>query len=94
MKSLNEIQAVVTGGATGVGRATVEALLAQGAKVRVVSRSADKLEKLKGEVKGTIEVVQGDIAEKSVVEKTASRVQSLRMFSAKSERISAPCTIG
>jgi len=69
MKSLNEIQAVVTGGATGVGRATVEALLAQGAKVRVVSRSAGKLEKLKGEVKGAVEVVQGDISEQAVVER-------------------------
>jgi len=46
MKSLNGIQAIVTGGASGVGRATVEALAAQGARVRVVSRSTDKLEKL------------------------------------------------
>jgi NAD(P)-dependent dehydrogenase (short-subunit alcohol dehydrogenase family) len=52
MKSLNGIQGVVTGGASGIGRATVEALAAQGTQVRVVSRSADKLEKVKQEVKG------------------------------------------
>jgi NAD(P)-dependent dehydrogenase (short-subunit alcohol dehydrogenase family) len=69
MKDLKGIQAVVTGGASGVGRATVEALLAQGAKVRVVSRSADKLEKLKGEAKGPVEIVQGDITDKAVVER-------------------------
>jgi NAD(P)-dependent dehydrogenase (short-subunit alcohol dehydrogenase family) len=67
MKSLNGIQAVVTGGASGVGRATVEALAAQGAQVRVVSRSADKLEKLKREVNGAIEIVQGDITDSAVV---------------------------
>src|SRR3954468_15287010 len=69
MKDLKGIQAVVTGGTGGVGRATVEALVAQGARVRVVSRSADKLEKLKREVKGDLEIVQGDITEKSVVER-------------------------
>jgi NADP-dependent 3-hydroxy acid dehydrogenase YdfG len=47
MKSLNGIQAVVTGGASGIGRPTGEALVANGARVRVVSRSADKLEKVK-----------------------------------------------
>lgn len=61
MKSLNGIQAVVTGGASGIGRATVEALVAKGARVRVISRSADKLEKVKHEVKGAIEIVQGDV---------------------------------
>jgi NAD(P)-dependent dehydrogenase (short-subunit alcohol dehydrogenase family) len=46
MKSPNRIQAIVTGGASGVGRAAVESLAAQGVRVRVVSRSADKLEKV------------------------------------------------
>jgi NADP-dependent 3-hydroxy acid dehydrogenase YdfG len=63
MKALNGIQAVVTGGASGVGRATVEALLSTGARVRVVSRSADKLEKVKRELKGAIEIVQGDVTD-------------------------------
>jgi NAD(P)-dependent dehydrogenase (short-subunit alcohol dehydrogenase family) len=67
MKSLNGSQAAVTGGASGVGRATVEALAAQGARVRVVSRSADKLEKLTREVNGEIEILHGDITDPTVV---------------------------
>ncbi|MGO9584694.1 MAG: SDR family oxidoreductase [Limisphaerales bacterium] len=61
------IQAVVTGGTSGIGRATVEALVANGALVRVMSRSADKLEKLKREVKGAIEILQGDVTDSAAV---------------------------
>jgi len=75
MKSLSGIQAVVTGGTgEGVGRAVVEALAAQGAKVRVVGRSADKLEKVKREVKGTIETVQGDITDPDVVMRSLGEI--------------------
>ena len=74
MKSLKGIQAVVTGGASGVGRATVEALAAQGARVRVVSRSADKLEKVKREVKGAIEILQGDITDSAVVARSLAEI--------------------
>lgn len=64
---INGIQAIVTGGASGIGRATVEALAGNGARVRVVSRSADKLEKVMQEVKGAIEIVQGDATDPAVV---------------------------
>ena len=74
MKSLNGIQAVVTGGASGVGRATVEALAAQGARVRVVSRSADKLEKVKREAKGAIEILQGDITDSAAVARSLAEI--------------------
>jgi NAD(P)-dependent dehydrogenase (short-subunit alcohol dehydrogenase family) len=74
MKSLNGIKAVVTGGTSGIGRATVEALAAQGAQVRVVSRSADKLEKVKREVKGAIETVQGDITDSAVVARSLGEI--------------------
>jgi NADP-dependent 3-hydroxy acid dehydrogenase YdfG len=67
MKSFDGIQAVVIGGASGIGRATVEALVAKSARVRVVSRSADKLEKLKREVKGQIEILEGDVTDSAVV---------------------------
>ncbi|HVE82402.1 MAG TPA: SDR family oxidoreductase [Myxococcales bacterium] len=67
MASLEGKQAVVIGGAGDVGRAIVQALAAQGAKVRVTSRSAERLEKLKGEIKGPVEVVAGDATDPQVV---------------------------
>jgi len=67
MKSFDGMQAVVIGGTGGIGRATVEALVPQNARIRVVSRSADKLEKLKREVKGKIETLQGDVTDAAVV---------------------------
>ena len=67
MNSFDGIQTVVIGGASGIGRATVEALVAKTAQVRVVSRSADKLEKLKREVKGKIEILEGDVTDSAVV---------------------------
>jgi NAD(P)-dependent dehydrogenase (short-subunit alcohol dehydrogenase family) len=67
MKSLDGMQAVVIGGTGGIGRATVEALVAQNARIRVVSRSADKLEKLKRDLTGNIETLQGDVTDSAVV---------------------------
>ncbi len=74
MKSVNGIQAVVTGGASGIGRATVEALVANGARVRVVSRSADKLERLKRELHGKIEILQGDVTDSAVVARSLEEI--------------------
>ena len=85
--------AVVTGGASGVGRATVEALAAQGARVRVVSRSADKLEKVKQEVKGAIEIVQGDITDSAVVARSLGEITpDLLVLSAGQPPVHGPVT--
>lgn len=44
--------AIVTGASTGIGQATARALIAAGAKVAIVARSADKLETLAREFNG------------------------------------------
>lgn len=93
MKTLDGLQAVVTGGASGVGRATVAALVAQGARVRVVSRSADKLERLKRELDGAIELVQGDVTDPAVVARSLGESPpDLLVLSAGQQPAQAPVT--
>ena len=52
MKLDNNIAAVVTGGASGLGEATARALAAKGAKVAIFDRDADKGEKVAAEIGG------------------------------------------
>ena len=47
MKSLKGKGALVIGGSSGVGKATVKALIAEGVRVTAVARGADKLQALK-----------------------------------------------
>lgn len=83
LQSLRGRSVVLTGGTSGIGRATVEGLLALGAHVVVGSRNADRgralLEKLDSEG-GRLEVVQLDLADPRSVEGFASeaRTRALR----------------
>ena len=54
--------ALITGGATGLGFATAKCMLAAGAKVVVVGKSVEKLEKAKAEVPD-LDIRQADITE-------------------------------
>lgn len=71
--------AVVTGGGSGIGRATALALLDQGAAVAVGDLYADRLERLRGEVEarptgaGKLLTIQGDV---SVYETAGSLIES------------------
>jgi NAD(P)-dependent dehydrogenase (short-subunit alcohol dehydrogenase family) len=93
MQSFDRIQAVVIGGAGEIGRATVEALVAKNARVRVVSRSADKLEKMKGEVKGEIEILEGDVTDSAVVARSLEGINpDLLVLSAGQQPVRGPVT--
>jgi len=61
---------VVTGASRGIGRAVVEALVARGAKVGAIARSAEDLEELRRTVtgKGQIVIATADVAVRSEVE--------------------------
>ena len=68
MTTLKGKTAVVIGGSSGVGKATVQALTSEGATVTVVARDAEKLRALKAEVGDAVTTLQGDATEPAFVE--------------------------
>jgi NAD(P)-dependent dehydrogenase (short-subunit alcohol dehydrogenase family) len=67
--------AVVIGGSSGVGRATVRKLLLAGARVTAVARGAEKLRALQAEGNGTLQTIQGDATDEAF---TAQLIRELR----------------
>jgi len=63
MTSLLGKTAVVTGGSSGVGKATVKGLVSEGVRVTAVARGADRLRALKAEVGDGLATLQGDAAD-------------------------------
>jgi NADP-dependent 3-hydroxy acid dehydrogenase YdfG len=59
MTSLRGKSAVVTGGSSGVGKATVKALISEGVRVTAVARGADRLRALEAEVGDGLATLQG-----------------------------------
>ena len=69
---------IVTGGASGIGRATIERALAEGAAVLAVDRDADALRTLKDTFKdAALEVLSGDVADADLAAKGVEIAQGM-----------------
>jgi short-subunit dehydrogenase len=72
-------RAVITGGSGGLGRALAGVLVEQGARVAIVARGAEQLERAAGELRGAggnVLSVAADVTIAGDVERVASTVQS------------------
>jgi NAD(P)-dependent dehydrogenase (short-subunit alcohol dehydrogenase family) len=69
MTSLRDKSAVVIGGSSGVGEATVKALISEGTRVTAVARGADKLRALEATVGDGLSTLQGDATDPAFVER-------------------------
>jgi NAD(P)-dependent dehydrogenase (short-subunit alcohol dehydrogenase family) len=69
MSALQGRTGVVIGGSSGVGRATVKALISQGVRVTAVARRADRLKALEAEAGAGVTTLAGDAADAAVVER-------------------------
>jgi NAD(P)-dependent dehydrogenase (short-subunit alcohol dehydrogenase family) len=69
--------AIVTGAASGMGRATVLRLAAKGVGVLAVDRDAARLDALKAEAGGRVETVTADVTREQDVQRYAAAAQDL-----------------
>src|SRR5215471_8268811 len=69
MTSLSGKSAVVIGGSSGVGEATVRALISEGVRVTAVARGTDKLRAIKLNAGGELSTLQGDGTDPAFVER-------------------------
>ncbi len=68
MRGLKDRQVLVTGGASGIGAATVRRFLEEGSRVSVLDKDIDKGEKISEEMPKLSAVIQCDVADLSHVQ--------------------------
>ncbi len=61
---------IVTGGGSGIGKATVERIVAEGGRVVAVDISQERLDELTAELGGAVVTVTGDLTDSAVVTAT------------------------
>src|SRR2546425_10835452 len=69
MTSLRGKVAVVSGASSGVGKATVQALVGEGVRVTAVARGGDGLRALRAEAGAGVETVQADASDPAVADR-------------------------
>jgi NAD(P)-dependent dehydrogenase (short-subunit alcohol dehydrogenase family) len=77
MRGLKHKRTVVTGGASGIGKATTIRFLEEGAQVIVIDRDGKALWQLKQEVPGLSDVIQADVSDPGAVEKAFHEIDQL-----------------
>jgi NAD(P)-dependent dehydrogenase (short-subunit alcohol dehydrogenase family) len=65
MPALEDQVALVTGGGSGIGLGIVKRFVAEGAKVMVLERLAERVKELEAEFDGSVKAVQGDVTKLS-----------------------------
>src|SRR4051812_29928807 len=75
MDVFRDKRAVVIGASSGVGRATVKALLAEGVRITAVARGAPGLERLQREFEGGIETLAADASESGFAERLLREIR-------------------
>jgi NADP-dependent 3-hydroxy acid dehydrogenase YdfG len=75
MTSLQGKTAVVTGGSSGIGKATVQALISRGVRVTAVARGADRLRALATEVGDGLAILPADAADPAVAPRLLREVK-------------------
>jgi NADP-dependent 3-hydroxy acid dehydrogenase YdfG len=77
--SLTDRIAVVTGASSGIGAATARTLAARGARIAVIARRADRLNRLVAEIRssgGTANSYSADITDMASLKDVASRIRT------------------
>ncbi len=78
MGKLNNKNAVITGGSGGIGLATAEKMLAEGAEVLIVDIDADALAEAQKEIQSeNLHIFQADVSKPEEVEAYAEKAKSL-----------------
>ena len=98
MGVLDGKSAIVTGSARGIGRATAELLVAQGAQVLINDLDGDVAEQAAGEIQGETAVFAGDLTKPGAAGRSSCRRRSTRSARSTSSsttpatRSTRPCT--
>jgi NAD(P)-dependent dehydrogenase (short-subunit alcohol dehydrogenase family) len=73
---LKDKVALITGGNSGIGLATAQRFMDEGARVAIVGRDASKLQQAGEELGGDVLVIQADLADYSAIPTTVEKVVS------------------
>ena len=76
LSSIKDKSVVVTGGSKGIGKGIAKVFAQQGAKVTIVARGQEALEKAKNEIEGNVNTAICDVSDwesvKKMIDTTAS----------------------